>query len=244
MYFQYSTFKVFLKEDAYVHLAWSVLSTVSIDKNSNSPSWERNPSATFQALHNSSALFERQGPLSSSSSNPSCLLPTPAVCVPASRAPAVQRSQRERRRGARRERLGWAAKMRPAKVGERLREAHSEYQDSGGKGSCERWSAQRVGAKCVGLARVLSPPPPPSSGRTRFSPPSEGHWYIPADSKSLKRAREAKPSRFGPDLCALRVLCDPRPATLPWGLEEGGLFISWPGILSAVVFERLGVLCV
>lgn len=110
-----------------------------------------------------------------------------------------------------------------------MREAHFECQDSGGKGSCERWSAQRVGAKCVGLARMLSPPPPPSSGRTRLSPPSEGHWYIPADSKSLKRAREAKPDRFGPDLCSLRVLCEPRPATLPWGLGGVSLFSLYLG---------------
>lgn len=211
----FSTVHVFFK-GRHFHLAWSVLSTVSIDKNSSSPSWDRNPFSAFQAFHNSRAPFERKGTLSSSAC-PVILSSRPLRSASQGRSLGAERSLKERRPGAR-ERV-WDGRPKRAL----LKWGRDCAKPTSSAGTGERRAPARDGvlgglvpsawalpARSRLLHHLLQAAP-------RLSPPSEGHWYIPADSESLKRAREAKSRRFGPDLCSLRSRSQARYAALGAG---------------------------
>ena len=171
----------------YFHLALEHIIDGFNRQNRSSPPWECTPSSTFVNCSKSTPRLHLEGNVPVLPQRPAPLLQTPSVDVLASQAKAAQRSLRERGRGE--EGLGWAAERRPATVGERLHEAHRERRDPGEKGSARAGVPREPGPCAWALSARPRRLRRPSQVAPRFSPPSEGRWYIPGDSESLKRAR-------------------------------------------------------
>lgn len=131
------------------------------------------------------------------------------------------------------QRLGWASKTRPAKVGERLHEAHREGWNPGEKGSAMARVSKELGPCAWAFFASFIPLLPPLSGRSQLLPTLGGPLVHSRRLRELKKG----PGRL--NLAGLVPICmlggyrgPPRPSCqgTSWYLGKG-FFTLWHSCL-------------